>query len=46
MVIPDTLSPKTAYELTLMLFGEEVLKKLKIEAIDPDSIHLTPNLVR
>jgi transposase, IS30 family len=37
---------KTAYELTLMLFGEEVLKKLKIEAIDPDSIHLTPNLVR
>jgi hypothetical protein len=37
---------KTAYELTSMLFGVETLKKLKIEAIDPDSIHLTPHLVR
>jgi transposase, IS30 family len=37
---------KTAYELTVMMFGEDILHKLKIEAIDPDSIHLTPHLVR
>lgn len=37
---------KTAYELTCMKFGVDVLNKLKIEAIYPDSIHLTPHLVR
>ena len=37
---------KTAYELTRQTFGEDVLNKLKIEAVDPDSIHLTPHLVR
>lgn len=37
---------KTAYELTEIMFGVDVLHKLKIEAIDPDSIHLTPHLVR
>lgn len=37
---------KTAYELATMMLGEDVLHKLKIEAIDPDSIHLTPELVK
>lgn len=37
---------KTSFELTSLLFGADVLHKLKIEAIDPDSIHLTPHLVR
>ena len=37
---------KTAFELTSMMFGADVLHQLKIEAIDPDSIHLTPHLVR
>lgn len=37
---------KTAYELAKISFGEEVLAKLKIEALDPDSIHLTPDLVK
>jgi IS30 family transposase len=37
---------RTAYELTKEVFGKEVLDQLKIEAIDPDSIHLTPDLVK
>jgi transposase, IS30 family len=37
---------KTAYELAIITFGEDILKKLKIEAVDPDSIHLTPELVK
>jgi transposase, IS30 family len=37
---------KTAFELTSIMFGVDILNKLKIEAIDPDSIHLTPHLVR
>ena len=37
---------RTAYELTKKVFGNEVLDQLKIEAIDPDSIHLTPDLVK
>lgn len=37
---------KTAYELTRQTFGEHILHQLKIEAIDPDSIHLTPTIVR
>jgi IS30 family transposase len=37
---------RTAYELVKVSFGEEVLVKLKIEALDPDSIHLTPDLVK
>jgi len=37
---------KTAYELTKISFGEDVLVKMKIEALDPDSIHLTPDLVK
>lgn len=37
---------QTAYELTKITWGEEILAKMKIEAIDPDSIHLTPDLVK
>lgn len=37
---------KTAYELAMITFGKEILHQLKIEAIDPDSIHLTPDLVK
>jgi transposase, IS30 family len=36
----------TAYELMKQIFGEEVLIKLKVRAIDPDQIHLTPALVK
>jgi IS30 family transposase len=37
---------KTAYELTKEVFGKDLLNQLKIEVIDPDSIHLTPDLVK
>jgi len=37
---------KTAYEMMAITFGHEVLDKLKVRAIDPDSIHLTPHLVK
>ena len=36
----------TAYNLMLNTFGIDILNKLKIRAIDPDSIHLTPSLVK
>jgi transposase, IS30 family len=36
----------TAYELMKQIFGEDVLIKLKVRAIDPDQIHLTPALVK
>lgn len=36
----------TAYALMKHIFGEEVLNKLKVRAIDPDQIHLTPDLVK
>ena len=28
------------------IFGLDLLEKLKVKAIDPDQIHLTPNLVK
>lgn len=36
----------TAYELMKHVFNEDILNKLKVRAIDPDHIHLTPILVK
>lgn len=36
----------TAYELMERVFGAGILDKLKVRAIDPDHIHLTPALVK
>lgn len=37
---------QTAYQLMKEIFGQTVLDNLKVRAIDPDSIHLTPLLVK
>lgn len=36
----------TAYHMMETHFGKDILDKLKVKAVDPDSIHLTPNLVK
>jgi transposase, IS30 family len=35
-----------AYQMMETHFGKDLLEKLKVKAIDPDFIHLTPDLVR
>ncbi len=37
---------KTAYDLVSIYFGNDVLDKLKVRKIDPDSVNLTPFLVK
>ena len=36
----------TPYHRALSTFGEDVLKKLQLRPIDPDTVDLTPKLIR